>query len=527
MDREHRLLDERLPPLLRIAPFILVLLYTGSFLAATLTLAPEGLGLLDKIPLARIASWTALQAAAASGIAVALGTPVGIAAGYYMSRPARAYRVLGLPVFMAPSVAVVLGFRWLTEAGLAPGWAARAPWGIILIHAYFNIPLAAVMVEASVAGLTRDLADYVEGLGLRGARLWRRLLLPAALPGAASAGLLAYIYAFTGLAAPLMVEGAAYRYYTLEAWIYTVYWGLPGLRALAAALALIQALALAILAHALITVQRRMPRAELSEAPGRARRGHPLLSAYSLALLVALYMPLASTVAGSLVDPYTGEAGLGAYERLLQGPLPLPPPASGPRSIALSITYATLTMALATLLALPLALGHRLRPLAGLTPLIVSPVVAGVAVHLTLYHPLSSTLGHLPAILTLIVMLHTVMALPLASRSLEVGITRVPREAAAYLAGLPLPPSRLLTHLLRATGPSLRAAAALAAAASLGEFGAVLVITDPSTWSLGVLAYSLYSAGRVPMLAHAAASLLLMLTLALSWVVARSLREWM
>jgi len=501
----------------------------GVFVLSPLLLAPQAiqapLQALELVDPAWTITWTLGQAAASASLAVLLGLPVGVAGGFYGARTARAYRVLGLPVFMAPSVAVVLGFRELTALGLAPAWASEAPQGIILVHAYFNIPLAAVLVYSSVAGIPRETIEFLESIGLRGRRLLVKAVLPAALPGAASAWALAFLYAFTGLAAPLMVEGSAYRYYTLEAWIYTMYWSFPSYRGAAALLALLQAGIL--IAAALLLVRASLAsRGELGESsrPGRARG---LLEAYSIVLLALLYLPLAAVVAGSLIDPYTGETGLGAYRLLLEGAVGLPPGASFTGSLANSLAYAVLAAGGATLLSLPLVLGGGVwRRLAGVSPLIVSPVMVGVALSLTVYPVLVQALPRRLTVLLLVVIAHAAMALPLASRSMDAGLGRMPRELATHIVGLGLRGWRLAGVLARAAGPGLTASIVLSIAASLGEFGAVLVITDPETWSLGVLVYKLYSAGRAPHVAAAAATILLAMVVLAAWAAARRMREW-
>jgi len=522
---EYRLARRALPKTLIVAAALVIGLFTLSplFLAPAALQAPTGI--LDLVNLPWTLAWTLGQAAASASLAVLLGAPVGVAGGYYGARVSRAYRVLGLPVFMAPSVAVVLGFRELAALGIVPDALARAPLGIIAVHAYFNIPLAAVLVYSSVAGVPREAYEFLESIGLRGWRLLSKAVLPAALPGAAGAWALAFLYAFTGLAAPLMVEGSAYHYYTLEAWIYTVYWSFPSYRPAAALLALGQAVILAMAALLLVRAGQGS-RASLGEASGRSRAG-VLMEGYSLALLAALYAPLAAVVAGSLRDPYTGAVGFDAYRLLLEGRIGLPPGASFPGALANSLVYAAFTAVGASMLSLPLVLGGgSLRRLAGVSPLIVSPVMAGVALSLTIYPLLSMALSRRAAVLLLVLVAHTAMALPLASRSLDAGLGRVSRELVAHVLGLGLKGWRLAWTLARAAGPGLVASVVLSAAASLGEFGAVLVITDPSTWSLGVLVYNLYGAGRVPHVAAAAATVLLGLVVAASWVAARSLREW-
>ncbi len=526
MDAGWRKAYQALPRPLRWALVAAVTAYIAQVFLLALYIPRAPLEALSRINIGWILAWTLAQAALSATIAVALGAPVGVAAGYYGDRIAASYRVLGLPVFMAPSVSVVLGFRWLSgSTGL--GFLGEAPWGIIAVHAYYNIPLAAVLTMASVRGLAGELVEYTESIGLRGWRLWRALILYSALPGALMAWILSFTYSFTGLAAPLMVEGAAYRYYTLEAWIYTLYWGFPGLRFLAVILALAQAGGLALTAYAFIVAQSRVQPVETGEAVRGAREEPALLRAYSALLLAGLYLPLAGVVVQSLYNPYTGGVGLEAYVRLLEGPLPLPPGASAARSMLFSLLYAGVTGAVAVALSLPAVVGPgSLRRLASMAPLVVSPVVAGVALQLNSYPLLAGVLGHSIAVVLLVAYAHSMMALPLASRSLEQGVRRVPGPLVDYLLGLGLRGWRLAYTLARAAGPGLVAAVLLSVVASLGEFGAALVVTDPSTWSLGVLVYSLYSAGRLVHVASAGAAILLSLTVAVTLVVSRWVREW-
>ncbi len=524
---EYALLYRKLPGWLRALTIIVVLSYITPPILLTLYLPGARTSILHRINLPWILEWTTLQALASATIAAVIGAPIGIAAAYYGSRIARSYRVLGLPVFMAPSVAVILGFRWLSGAtGLAS--LAKAPMGIVVVHSYYNIPLAAVLAYSSLAGILGELVEYVETIGLRGVRLWRNLLIPAALPGVASAWLLAFTYSFIGLAAPLMVEGAAYRYYTLEAWIYTIFSGFPEYTRIAAALSLAQAGLLAVLLFAILRASESRPRAPL-EGPSLVRRRRSLpamvLDAYSLIVLVYLYLP----ILGVFLESVTGPHGftLQAYERLLHGNLPLPPGAGFTRALVNSLVYAGLTVVLAVLLSLPIAISRGVEQrLAGLAPLLFSPVTVGLALYLVLYRPLSLLAGGTLATILLVVLAHTSAALPLASRAVDQALSRVTREVMQFLAQLRLQGHELARHLLALARPGVVSAALLAAAASLGEFGATLVITEPSTWSLGVLTYSLYSAGRLLPVASASASVLLAVSLAVSVLLSGKVREW-
>lgn len=525
---EWSLVSARLPVSVKILAYMIVLLFATAPIPLLFYLPRAPLSLITQVNLSWIIEWTLLEAAASATIAVLVGAPVGIAAGYYGSRPARLYRVLGLPVFMAPSVAVVLGFRWLAGLPYMPGWIARAPWGIIVVHSYFNIPLAAVLVYSSIAGVSREIVDYLESIGVRGWRIWRLLLIPASLRGSLSAWILTFIYSFTGLAAPLMVEGSAYRYYTLEAWIYTIFRGFPSYRILAVLLTLLQAGFLTMVAVLFLRSQFKAAAAELGEATRRPREtGWRLaLDAYSTIVLAYLYAP----ILGVLLMSFTTGRGIGLdnYARLIQGPLPVPPGASFARSILNSIVYASIAVAGSILVSLPLVAGKRrlLGSLAGVSPLVISPVTLGISLYLVYYTRLHGIIGHTPTILFLVGLSHIAMALPLASRAVDSALSRLPGEVLEFMVMVGLKGYRLLTLLARSSGPGLVSAAMLAAASSLGEFGATLVLTEPSTWSLGVLTYNLFGAGRLLGVASASASVLLAMSLALLFLVARNLREW-
>ncbi len=525
--REWLLAYTRLPGWLKTLTFIIIFSYTLPPLILILYLPRAPLDLLGKLNLSWIIEWTFIEAFASASIASLIGLPIGIAASYYGDRISRVYRILGLPVFMAPSVSVVLGFRWLAEITGIHAFV-KAPLGIIIIHSYYNIPLAAVLTYASIAGTTGELLDYAETIGLRGVKLWRSLLVPSALPGLISAWLLSFIYSFIGLAAPLMVQGAAYRYYTLEAWIYTIFSGFPEYTSLAALLSIGQASLLAFIALLIIKSSESRIRAPLGEIPSKPRGSKPIrimFSIYAIIILVYLYLPLTGVFLYSFT--YSNGISLTAYYRLFHGPLPLPPAASFPRSLINSLVYASITILLVVLLSIPIATSKGIvERMAGLSPLLFSPVTVGLALYLILYHPLSLILGDTFSVILLVSLAHTSAALPLASRAIDQTLARVPRETMQFLLQLGLSSDKLLINLLRISGPGLVSASLLSIVASLGEFGATLVITNPSTWSLGVLTYNLYSAGRFFPVACASASILLALTLIVTALLSRKIKEW-
>ena len=432
-------------------------------------------------------AWTLLQAAVSAGLSVAAGWPLGVLAGFYGSRAARAAVLLSLAPFMSPVVVVALGFRaaYLDTplSFLARGWS-----GVVALHSYYNIGLAAVLTAAAAGEAEASIVEAARLNGLRGPRLWFRVLLPLTSRAAVHAWVLAFLYSATS-AAPLLVEGAAYRYYTLEAWLYTLYTGFPELMGSVMLLAVGEVAAAGLLG----LLYSRLSPGSRGAAPV-ALRGSALIPlrgwwrlpalAYTLAVIVYLYAPIAGVAVNAV------GASLGELERFA---------ARGPGlagAVANSILYASVTAAAA----LPLGLAAAVRAglgAASLSAVAVAPVAYGVAATLVYYDRLAPILGARAASMLLILLAHQAAALPLASRSLEAGVRRIPGEALDHMALLGLRGGRLLPHLAAMLRGHAAAAAGLAAAASLGEFGATIVVSVPETWSLTVLVYQMMGSGRL------------------------------
>ncbi len=459
--------------------------------------------------LARVLLWTLLQAAASASIAVAAGWPLGVLAGFYRSRLARVAVALSFAPFMSPVVVVALALRSLYGVGgllyrlapslrlLAEGWT-----GVIALHSYFNIGLAAVVTAAAAASVERSVVEHALQLGLRGRLLLSKLILPATWRAVLYAWSLAFLYSFAS-AGPLMVQGAAYRYYTLEAWLYTLYSAFPSLYGLTASLAVLE-LAIAASVAAAITAAvggaAALPVAVRGEGVLQPRGWlRAVGSLYALVVTAYLYLPLAALAL---------EASRASLHLLLEASRIGP---GLPGAVLNSLAYAAATAAIA-LLAGAAAAPSRALAVLTLSLIAVAPVAYGVTATLAYYRPLAGHLGATLASLLLILMAHTAVALPLSTRILATAWQRTPREMMDYMLALGLRGAKLLAHWLRTVRHQATIAAALAAAASLGEFGATLVVSTPRTWSLTVLVYHLYESGRLLPEASLAALLLELLT---------------
>ncbi len=492
----------RLGALLSAAAWLLVAAYVAPVLVyAALFLPPRGGGPPFSLPWA--AAWTTGQALLSAAAAVAVGWPLGVLAGFYDSRAAKAAVAAALAPFMSPVVVAALGLRSL-YLGTPLGFLARGWSGVVALNSYFNIGLVAALVAAAAAETERGVVEGAVLSGLRGPGLWGRVLLPLTARAAAYGGAVAFLYSFTS-ASPLVVAGAAYRYYTLEAWIYTLHW-LPWGQGYAALLAVAELAAASALGYAVARAAGGLEASPLAaRAAGTLRlrgRWRLLAAAYSAAVVVYLYAPLAALAR----DAAQASLGSLAWAASAYGP-------GLGRALANSVLYAAATVAAALPLGVAAAASRSLSA-AALSTIAVAPVAYGVAATVVYFSPLSRLLGDAGASIALILLAHLAAALPLASRALDLARARVPRETeeAMLLAGLR--GAAFLRHWLKAAAPAAVVAAGLSAAASLGEFGATIVVSIPSTWSLTVLVYQLMGTGRLYHEACLAALLLEALSLA-------------
>ncbi|HEU5322084.1 MAG TPA: carbohydrate ABC transporter permease, partial [Methylomirabilota bacterium] len=150
---------------------------------------------LTQSPMPRALLNSAVVAVLTAVLAVALGT----LAGYALARlpvPGRRGILLGIVLSTAfPAVATVAPLYLIVRAlGLRDTW-----WALVLADTSFALPLATWLVTGFVRELPPALeeAAFVDGAGRLGAL--RHVVLPAIAPGAAAAGLLAFLFAWNEL----------------------------------------------------------------------------------------------------------------------------------------------------------------------------------------------------------------------------------------------------------------------------------------------------------------------------------------
>jgi len=158
----------------------------------------------------RAAGISVLVAACAATAATLLGT----AAGYALGRfgPFRG-RVLFAGLLAVPLVMpeIILGLSLLllfvAAQGAVPGFPARGIGTLIIAHTTLTMAYVAVIVQARVAGMTREYEEAAADLGAKPAMVFRTVTLPLIAPALAAGWLLAFVLSLDDLVIASFVSG--------------------------------------------------------------------------------------------------------------------------------------------------------------------------------------------------------------------------------------------------------------------------------------------------------------------------------
>lgn len=137
----------------------------------------------------------------AATIAVALAVPAALALTRYRFPARGALMSFFLSPLMIPYVVLGVAFlRFFTLAGMTGSF-----FWLALIHVIVVMPYALRLVLASATGLERDGEHAARSLGASRLTAFRRVVLPALLPGVAGGWILAFIQSFDELTMTVFV----------------------------------------------------------------------------------------------------------------------------------------------------------------------------------------------------------------------------------------------------------------------------------------------------------------------------------
>ncbi|HEX6486387.1 MAG TPA: iron ABC transporter permease [Nocardioidaceae bacterium] len=452
----------------------------------------------------RVVWFTVWASLTATAVTVLAGVPVAYVL-YRLDFPGRRLlRALVVMPFVLPTVVVGVAFRTLLAPGGPLGFLRLdgTAYAILAAMIFFNLAVVVRTVGGLWEGLDRRREDAAAALGASPWQVLRTVTLPSLKPAIVSSATVVFLFCSTAFGVVLTLGGL--RYGTVETEIYILTTQFLDLRA-AAVLSVVQLVAIVVLLA--LTARARGRREHALERSGerstRRRPGRRDLPALCVAGAVVLLLaaPLSALVVRSLRT--AGGWGLDNYANL---------GTTGGGTALLVPVWTALDQSLrtavdATLLALSLGLAVAFlvsRPARGrgqrrgrafldglfMLPLGVSAVTIGFGYLITLDEP-PLDLRSSPY---LVPVAQAMVALPLVVRTLVPVLRSIDprqRQAAATLGASPLR-TLLVVDLPAAWRPTL-AAAGLAFAVSLGEFGATSFLVRPDNPTLPVVIYQLIS----------------------------------
>ena len=496
----------RLPAWVRLA-WVLPATFLALFVVAPLAALAVAIGEAPSLPPATlaVAGSAAAQAALSTLAALMLGLPLAATvARYRFPGQSIALALVTVP-FVLPTVVVALALR--SVIGGSGGLAA-----VVIAHAYVNLAVIVRIVGAQWRQLDPRAAQVARTLGATPARAFATVTLPGLLPSLASAAAIVFAYSFGSLGIVALLGEGSVR--TLETQVVrqsTVLLDFPAAAATAAAQAVVVAAALAIAAAASRRgPQRTAVRPLLPLPTGPARAGILAVAIVGAAVSLA---PVVALTMGSI-------GWWGAIWSVDAGTDRIGSPAE---ALARSLGYALATGVIAATIGGAAAVSMlggragRFIAVAAVVPLGISAATLGLGTLLAF--------GRAPLDLRgtglLIPLAHAVVAVPLVVAIAAPALRAADRRTLAVAATLGARPSRAF---LTAYGSILRTvmvgAGALAAAVSLGEFGAASVLARAGEPTLPIQVARLLSRPGEASIGTASALGVLLVALTVAIVIA-------
>ncbi|WP_316183916.1 MULTISPECIES: ABC transporter permease [unclassified Bradyrhizobium] len=133
--------------------------------------------------------------ALSSCVALLFAVPAALAISRYRFRGRDALSALFLSPLMIPHVVLGIAFlRFFTSVGIGGTFAA-----LVIAHVVVVFPFALRLTLAAATGMDRSIEMAAVSLGADGWTMFRRVTLPAILPGIVSGWMLAFIQSFDDL----------------------------------------------------------------------------------------------------------------------------------------------------------------------------------------------------------------------------------------------------------------------------------------------------------------------------------------
>ncbi len=430
--------------------------------------------------------FTFWQATASTAATLAVGIPLTWAVSrhsFFGSRFVTA--VVTVPFFM-PAVVIATGVK-----GILPG---QPTLGILWAHVVFNVAVVVRVLGPRWSLMDPTMEDTAADLGARPTRVFTTVVFPYISTALRNATAIVFVFCFTSYGVIAILGGISRRTVESEVFIQAVRLG--DMRT-AISLSLIQA----VVVFLVFLIGTRNGRADTTDetnnrGDGRVRnhdiavmqrsitrrnRRRVTSAAFIPAAFVAT--PLVAVVIRSFV--VEGAPSLDGYRWLFDGTTERVGVDSF-RVVTISLVFAAactmLTVVAATIIAFARNTTRTVSALTAL-PLVVSAVTLGLGIIVTFDSSPFDWRGHT----WLIPVIHAVVALPLAVRTLDGAVDAIPDSVRMAAASLGAGPWRTWLRIeLPLVRPALARAAGLSAAVSIGEFGATSFLSRSNSTTVPI-----------------------------------------
>lgn len=448
--------------------------------------------------LANVLWFTFWQAVLSTALTLAIGCVPAYMLARYRFVGRRALLAIVTVPFMLPTVVVGAAFLAL----LPSSWHDTAG-AVVIAHVFFNIAVVVRLVGAMWAVLPTDLTAAARTLGASPAQVLRHIVLPLLRPSLWAAATVVFLFTFTSFGVVRVLGGSAHP--TLEVEIVRRATQLGDVDG-AAVLSILQLLALAAVVWWSARAQRKGTHALAGSSHWRitrSRRERVVVFSVASAIALAMSLPLLMMVSRSfrLGNQWTLSAWqkLGDVEVRPGVSLGVDPVASMLTSLRFAAVAAIVATMVGGLAALAIAAARRrgaLLDVGLMLPLGTSAVTVGLGLLITFDAAPFDWRGSW----WLVPLGHALVAIPFVVRALLPILRAIPSDQRSAAATLGASPTRawLAIDVRRVVRP-LIAAGGLAAAISLGEFGATTILTRAGTETMPIaIARLLGRAGELP-----------------------------
>jgi len=157
-----------------------------------------------------------LLAVCAATLTVLLAVPAGMAIAWHAFKGREALLALLLsPLMIPPVVLGIAMLRFLTQLG-----GSGAMTGLVAAHVVIVMPYVLRLVVAAATGFDRSMAHAAESLGASPWTVFRRIELPALMPGIAGGWLIAFITSFDELSLTVFVSAPSTQTLPVKMYAY-------------------------------------------------------------------------------------------------------------------------------------------------------------------------------------------------------------------------------------------------------------------------------------------------------------------